>query len=305
MTRLFLIFACILPLLAGCSASKSEGVQKHLLWKVSDSNSSIYILGSVHLADSSIYPLDTVIEEAFNRSAELAVEIDMSDPSILQEIAVQTAGLGMLPDSMSLEKMLPDSLNNAIDSLCLLWGLPLNTFSRYKPWAATMTLLSLAIMRMGYDSDLGVDYHFLRRAHHTGKKIVSLETVEEQVWALTGEGVSDSLGIFYLKTSIQEMAELEEYVEKLMDAWKSGDDSLLAVAMEMESKEGNAADSSLQKQITDNIYTERNHRMAERLTAFLAEDRKIFVVVGAAHLAGKDDNVLDLLRRRGFTVEQL
>ena len=305
MTRLFLIFACILPLLAGCSASKSEGVQKHLLWKVSDSNSSIYILGSVHLADSSIYPLDTVIEETFNRSAELAVEIDMSDPSILQEIAVQTAGLGMLPDSMSLEKMLPDSLNNAIDSLCLLWGLPLNTFSRYKPWAATMTLLSLAIMRMGYDSDLGVDYHFLRRAHHTGKKIVSLETVEEQVWALTGEGVTDSLGIFYLKTSIQEMAELEAYVEKLMDAWKSGDDSLLAVAMEMESKEGNAADSSLQKQITDNIYTERNHRMAERLTAFLAEDRKIFVVVGAAHLAGKDDNVLDLLRRRGFTVEQL
>lgn len=305
MKNLFVIIVCILPLLAGCSASKSEGVQKHLLWKVSDSNSSIYILGSVHLADSSIYPLDTVIEEAFNRSAELAVEIDMSDPSILQEIAVQTAGLGMLPDSMSLEKMLPDSLNNAIDSLCLLWGLPLNTFSRYKPWAATMTLLSLAIMRMGYDSDLGVDYHFLRRAHHTGKKIVSLETVEEQVWALTGEGVSDSLGIFYLKTSIQEMAELEAYVEKLMDAWKSGDDSLLAVAMEMESKEGNAADSSLQKQITDNIYTERNHRMAERLTAFLAEDRKIFVVVGAAHLAGKDDNVLDLLRRRGFTVEQL
>lgn len=305
MKNLFVIIVCILPLLAGCSASKSEGVQKHLLWKVSDSNSSIYILGSVHLADSSIYPLDTVIEETFNRSAELAVEIDMSDPSILQEIAVQTAGLGMLPDSMSLEKMLPDSLNNAIDSLCLLWGLPLNTFSRYKPWAATMTLLSLAIMRMGYDSDLGVDYHFLRRAHHTGKKIVSLETVEEQVWALTGEGVTDSLGIFYLKTSIQEMAELEEYVEKLMDAWKSGDDSLLAVAMEMESKEGNAADSSLQKQITDNIYTERNHRMAERLTAFLAEDRKIFVVVGAAHLAGKDDNVLDLLRRRGFTVEQL
>lgn len=305
MKNLFVIIVCILPLLAGCSASKSEGVQKHLLWKVSDSNSSIYILGSVHLADSSIYPLDTVIEEAFNRSAELAVEIDMSDPSILQEIAVQTAGLGMLPDSMSLEKMLPDSLNNAIDSLCLLWGLPLNTFSRYKPWAATMTLLSLAIMRMGYDSDLGVDYHFLRRAHHTGKKIVSLETVEEQVWALTGEGVTDSLGIFYLKTSIQEMAELEAYVEKLMDAWKSGDDSLLAVAMEMESKEGNAADSSLQKQITDNIYTERNHRMAERLTAFLAEDRKIFVVVGAAHLAGKDDNVLDLLRRRGFTVEQL
>lgn len=305
MKNLFVIIVCILPLLAGCSASKSEGVQKHLLWKVSDSNSSIYILGSVHLADSSIYPLDTVIEETFNRSAELAVEIDMSDPSILQEIAVQTAGLGMLPDSMSLEKMLPDSLNNAIDSLCLLWGLPLNTFSRYKPWAATMTLLSLAIMRMGYDSDLGVDYHFLRRAHHTGKKIVSLETVEEQVWALTGEGVTDSLGIFYLMTSIQEMAELEAYVEKLMDAWKSGDDSLLAVAMEMESKEGNAADSSLQKQITDNIYTERNHRMAERLTAFLAEDRKIFVVVGAAHLAGKDDNVLDLLRRRGFTVEQL
>ena len=56
-------------------------------------------MGSIHLADSSFYPLDPVIEKAFNNSDELAVEIDMSNDSILQEIAIQNEIYGMLLDN--------------------------------------------------------------------------------------------------------------------------------------------------------------------------------------------------------------
>ena len=99
--------------------SKGEMAQKHLLWKVSDSNSSVYILGSVHFADSSFYPLDSVIENAFDRSAELAVELDMSDDSVLQEVALQSTMLGMLPDTVSLDKLVPADIVNSLDSLCV------------------------------------------------------------------------------------------------------------------------------------------------------------------------------------------
>ena len=45
--------------------------------------------------------------------------------------------------------------------------------------------------------------------------------------------------------------------------------------------------------------------MAEKIADFLTEDRNMFVVVGAAHLAGNHENVIDLLRAKGFVIEQL
>ena len=45
--------------------------------------------------------------------------------------------------------------------------------------------------------------------------------------------------------------------------------------------------------------------MAESVETFLAENRSVFVVVGAAHLIGEKENVIDILRRKGLTVEQL
>lgn len=285
--------------------SKGELAQKHLLWRVSDSNSSVYILGSVHFADSSFYPLDSVIENAFDRSGELAVELDMSDDSVLQEVALRSAMLGMLPDTASLDKVVPADIVHSLDSLCVSWNLPVGFFNRYRPWAAAMTLTSVAILRMGFDANLGVDIHFLQRAAETGKGIVALETVEDQVKALTGEGVHDSVGIFYLRTTLQEIGELDSSITMIMDAWKTGSDSVLAEAMEKESALGNALDSLIEKEIIERVYTMRNRKMAEKITAFLTEDRNVFIVVGAAHLAGKDDNVLAILRRQGFTVEQL
>jgi uncharacterized protein YbaP (TraB family) len=51
------------------------------------------------------------------------------------------------------------------------------------------------------------------------------------------------------------------------------------------------------------IYSDRNVRMASQVEQFLQKKRKMFVVVGAAHLVGPG-SVLGLLRKKGFQVEQ-
>lgn len=76
--------------LLGCTTTDKNPPKKHMLWKISDSNSSVYLMGSVHFADRSFYPLDTVITNAFDASDELAVELDMSDTAVVKDIAVQT-----------------------------------------------------------------------------------------------------------------------------------------------------------------------------------------------------------------------
>lgn len=304
MKRISAIVVCALLLLAGCSLQDNTE-RKHLFWKVCDSNSCIYLLGSLHFADSSFYPLDSIIENAFERSEELAVEIDLSDDSISQQLDQMGEQYGFFHDGRTLDSVLPGDVAASLDSLCLAWRLPLGSFSRYKPLAAGMTVTAVGIMRLGYDSKLGIDVHFLEKAHNTGKKIVSLETVEDQVSALTGAGGSDSLGIFYLKTILRETPSLDSGTRGMVRAWKMGDDSLFCVNMNLDTALLSPADSLLKKEINEHIYYSRNRKMAEKITAFLAEDRNIFVVVGAAHLAGNHDNILDILRRKGFSVEQL
>ena len=56
--RLGFVFITFVLVLLGCSrhpAFYDEG--NNLLWKISDNNSSVWILGSIHYADSSFYPL--------------------------------------------------------------------------------------------------------------------------------------------------------------------------------------------------------------------------------------------------------
>ena len=298
------LFACALLLLAGCSTQENTG-RKHLFWKVSDSNSTIYLLGSLHFADSSFYPLDSVIENAFDRSEELAAEIDMSDDSISQQLALMSEQYGFFHDGRSLDSVIPVSVSLSLDSLCLAWKLPLGSFARYRPIPAGMTVTAVGIMRLGYDGKLGIDVHFLKRAREAGKNIISLETVEEQVFVLTGDDDSFALGNFYLKTILRENPSLDSATRGMMRAWKTGNDSLFCVNMNLDTAQLSPADSLLKKEFNERIYYSRNRKMAESIADFLANDRNVFVVVGAAHLVGNHDNILDILRHKGFTVEQL
>ena len=303
MKALSVLFACAL-LLAGCSTQENTA-RKHLFWKASDSNSTVYLLGSLHFADSTFYPMDSVIENAFDRSEELAVEIDISDDSVSREISQMMEQYGFLPDSVMLDSVVPASVSASLDSLCLAWKLPLGSFSRYRPMSAGMTVTAVGIMRLGYDANLGIDLHFLKRARDAGKNIISLETVEEQAFVLTGGDGSDSLGIFYLETILRENSFLDSATRGMMRAWKTGNDSLFCVYMNLDTAQLSPADSLFKKEINERIYYSRNRKMAESIADFLANDRNVFVVVGAAHLAGNHANILDILRRKGFTVEQL
>jgi len=49
---------------------------------------------------------------------------------------------------------------------------------------------------------------------------------------------------------------------------------------------------------------DRNVGMADKSEKFLKENKKTFVIVGAAHLLG-DKGVLETLKKKGYKVEQL
>jgi uncharacterized protein YbaP (TraB family) len=50
--------------------------------------------------------------------------------------------------------------------------------------------------------------------------------------------------------------------------------------------------------------TDRNRNMTKKIASYLRSGGCVFVVVGAGHLVG-ELGIVELLRKEGFTVEQL
>ena len=292
------------PKSAADAATGEASGDKHFLWKVSDSNSSVWLLGSVHFADSTFYPLAAVIDSAFENADELAVELNLSDDEVNNDVAHESMRRGMLPPGKTLNTVLPRAVWNSVDSICASWNFPVVGLMQMRPWLAATTLSVVAIQRAGINPEYGIDVVLMDRAATGGKAIVSLETAEEQVGAIADTDDSDSVGTYYLKTTLREISELDSMVAKMVRAWKTGDEALLREVMNEEPEEPSGSDKNIKDRIDQKIYTDRNAKMAESIATFLAEDRNVFVVVGAAHLVLEKDNVVERLRQKGLKVER-
>lgn len=72
----FLLLFCSL-LLTSCKKQAEISVTP-LLYKVSDENSSVYILGSIHVGRTSIYPLPPDIMSAYEKCEAVMFEVDFN-----------------------------------------------------------------------------------------------------------------------------------------------------------------------------------------------------------------------------------
>ena len=309
-TLLGACLTCCMAWLVACSESSLlpevpvDWGDKHFLWKVSDENSSVWLLGSIHVANASFYPLPTVIDSAFAAASELAVEINTSDEYVMNELQWLMTRHGMIIDG-TLHDRLPVTLWYSLDSLCTAWNLPVSTFESMRPWLAASTISTYAYMQAGLKTEYGIDNVLMKEATNSGKPIVSLETVEEQVEALAGSSESDSAGICMLKSTIRELPKVKSIIRDLVKAWKTGDDELLnRLLSEKNMQDYTPSEVLYMEEFKQRLLVNRNTKMADSVASFLRDDRNVFVVVGVAHLAFEAYNVIENLRNRGFVVER-
>ena len=288
----------ILLLLGGCSDSKStitDTTSKSFLWKVDSESSTVYILGSIHVADQELYPLDNAIETAFDQSQNLAVEFDIvgADQSYMTKLLMQK---GAYSGGETLHDNIPKSLYKQADEILEDMGGDIFLFNTFEPWVVAMTIEELIMKEYGYTGEYGIDKHFLNMAHDEGKDIIELESAEFQITLF--DELSNDLQVFLLQDIVENLPTKKE-LEKLYDAWEEGD-SLEMEALIMEGVE----DSPELQMINKKLLDERNFLMVEKIEGFLQNDETYFVVVGAGHLIG-ENGIINLLKGKGYTPTQL
>lgn len=271
----------------------------HLLWKVSDENSSVWLFGSIHFADSSFYPLPSEIENAFRNSTALAVEMDISDSETQDKTAEEFLKEGMFTDGRTLKDVLPDSLWKTLDSISTTLGMKTENFLPMRPWMAATIIASAAIASTGIQQELGIDMVMLDSAYAQSKEIIALETPEEQVESLSkSEGSEETDGIAYLESTFREYSKLNQMIKEVISAWKRADVVSLQKSL---SADQNMNES--EKRLNERMFNQRNKKMKKEILNFLENDKQVFVVVGVGHLI-LENNLLEMLSENGLKIQR-
>lgn len=293
--RLLCVWICAFGLLACASLpGKRENSERHFLWMAEKSGQrTVWLLGSIHLADSSFYPLPAILDSALDASTLVAAELDINKSETVQKTGMLMAEKGALPAGTFLKDVLPDSLLNRVDSLLAAWKIPKEIMAPFRPWMVVLSLSALAIERSGLSGDFGIDQEILARAEDLGKKIFALETPEEQIGIFSN--AEDSLGIEYLQSTLNEILKADSFVRDMATAWKTGDVEKMRRLLDSDSSES---------AYEEELYVKRNVRMANAADSLAALGEEPFIVVGAAHLVGSGDNVLRLLEKKGYRIRQ-
>src|SRR5690349_22883151 len=67
------------PRAAAQASAKPNGKRTQgLLYKVESTTATVYVLGSIHVADASLYPLDPRILSAFEQADTLVLETELT-----------------------------------------------------------------------------------------------------------------------------------------------------------------------------------------------------------------------------------
>lgn len=267
-----------------------------LLWKVSDADNSIYLLGSFHLLKESDYPLAASTYAALEDAERVVFELapaEMNDPAL----GLKMSAAARRGDGRTLQQSLPAATWDALSAYTARRGIPIANFQPFEAWFISLMVSVTEMQALGLNPELGLDKHFAQRALAAGKPVTGLETGDQQIALFDGMDEKEQLQA--LQDTLAEVADIESEIGRMHELWRSGDGEALFAATGADMKAEYPA-------LYQRINVGRNRAWLPRLAGMLDDSRSddTLVVVGAMHLLG-EDGVVAMLKARGYTVERL
>lgn len=295
MSRAAYRVASVIVLLAASSLAAAQPA-KPLLWRVSDANNHVYLLGSFHALKADDYPLPAAVNAALADSEIVAFEIspaEMASPDLPKKMIAAAT----LPESRTLQQMLSDKGWHRLQLYAARRELPLVNFQHLEPWFVSLVVSLREMALLGYDPKQGLDQYLIARAAAEGKRTLGLETADQQIAALDSMSLVEQQQA--LAESLDEAQNFKAQIDHLHDLWRAGDESGLEQLLAAEFKRDYA-------QLYQRINVARNQAWLPKISKMLdgRETDDVLIVVGSLHLLGSD-GLVSQLKSKGYRVERL
>src|ERR1051325_5770792 len=196
------------------AAPAQPKARRFLMWKAASPTTTVYLVGAIHVGDSSMYPLPKEVESAFAAAKVLAVEINIKNADQAKMMSlIQKYGLYTGDDSLS--KHLSKETQAALDDYCTRHNVPRQGMEQLKPWVVTVTIVAMAWQQAGEDPALGIDMHFLDESKPP-QRIDELETMESQFAILADATEAEQQGM--LASTLKRGDDMKDLIKRTQAA---------------------------------------------------------------------------------------
>jgi uncharacterized protein YbaP (TraB family) len=275
--------------MADAKATKGSGTPA--MWTFSDEDTTVNIMGTVHLLKPDVVWKSPAITEALAKADTLVLEADVASPESQAGLQKLVMEYGIFSDGETLSTVLEEDDKAAVSAVLEANGIPMQAMDTMKPWMVSLQLGMMQIMQAGYDPQSGVETKLMAEAGD--KKLAYLESVETQIRTLGGAPIDEQVQGLMATLGTLDLG--EEYLDTLVAEWADGDVRGIGAMM------SNPAIFGTQDAY-DALLTTRNKNWIPGIKALLDEPGNKLVAVGAGHLAGPD-SVIGMLKDEGIKVK--
>lgn len=276
---------------------QAPSTHQPLLWKVSDGDNSLYLLGSIHLLKKSDYPLSPDVDAALREAKTVIFELDMDDMMKPDNLAKMQQSFAF-EDGRKLSGVLPPATWTKLEAMFAKTGTPVSAVEGVEPWALNLQLVMGVVIGMGFDPQAGVDHHLTREAKKAGKSLMALETLQDQIDMFESQPEAEQ--VRGLERFLDNPKQTVQLMQALHAGWKAGD----VERLDRDLRGVMAAGAPESYRVVNVV---RNDKWLPKLQARLDGHGKgddSLAVVGAMHLLGAD-GVVEKLRAKGYRVERI
>ncbi|MCX6256538.1 MAG: TraB/GumN family protein [Bacteroidia bacterium] len=274
---IFLLFSSVSVLK---SQDKPTG---SLLWEISGKGieKPSFLFGTIHIQDKRVFEYSKSVEHRLLECDVYAMEMltDGIDPEEIKN--------AMLMKDSTIDQLLSKDDYEKLDNYFKEQiGMSIMMFNKTKPFFISAEMLDPLIKK---EMDEPLDIHLMNLAKENNKKVIGIETFDEQVETVDKIPLKEQAEM--LVKSIGDTANPEAKYEEMVVTYLNADlDKMIELTN----------DTSLPMNFARIFVDDRNKHMAIRIAKF-AKKKPTFFAIGAAHLAGKN-GVISLLRKKGYTV---
>jgi uncharacterized protein YbaP (TraB family) len=282
---------CLLSafVLLTCPGLYSQWTANAMLWRITRASQedTSYLYGTMHSTDDRAFRHVADAQAVLPRCATVAGELDLTE---VGNVAISLMDRLMLPEGTELGalytprqwKRLEPALRAALGPVMA----PM--LQRMKPF---FILATLSQGDMAADRPRMLDDALMQEGRGLGKRVVGLETVNEQMAALDAIPLDEQARLLYDHVLGKERG---DDLNALHDAYAAKD----LERIRRLTNEASTASAAFEKA----LITDRNHILVQRMDSVMRADGSALFLVGAAHLPGPE-GLVNGLRALGHMVQ--
>jgi len=289
-SRAGLIGAALALLLAGCQrAAPIEA--RPALWRVSDGDTTIWLLGTIHVLPDNVHWQTPAIRAAIDQAEVLVLELSDDDATTKRTFQASSSAWTVPPP---IAARIPPGQRAALKKALAAGGLDAAAVDDKRSWAAAFIIAGAPNAAHGITSDNGVEARLVENFGARHLPVTGLETAGEQFGAFAN--LSEGAQRVLLSRAIDSAAGGSVDYQATLAAWAAGDERRIAATIDPAFRAA--------PEIEARVVKARNAAWAGKIAARMAKPGRVLVAVGVGHLVGSD-SLPAMLRARGMKVERV